>query len=181
MPDTAYANNPSSVLVNANEVGINSNACYNYLTSIFTKFKADIGTNAASATVYNKFANDLIVIENTAKGDYTLKPIEVQYILIASAVARNSAAYWANYQINLANASNVVANTNKKRLDKTGGFSWGNVGKADVAGAIGGMFGGAVAGAMAGGIGAPAGATAGTVRGAIAGSVGVAVYQIFNW
>lgn len=61
-----------------------------------------------------------------------------------------------------------------------GWFSWGSVGKSDIAGAIGGAIGGALVGSAAGGVGAGPGAAAGFVGGGIGTSATDAVLQVID-
>jgi len=163
-----------------------NNAKISSLCSAKLQALAGLCTNELEAVTpsqiaYNKFATDVIAIENTIGGS-TLSAIEKQYVYTACSVARNSAAYWGTYQLNPPPV--VIESTGRLKVENVKPkpkFNWGNVAKGDVAGAIGGAYGGAAAGALAGGVGAGPGALAGAVGGGIAGSVGVAVYQIFNW
>jgi hypothetical protein len=70
----------------------------------------------------------------------------------------------------------------------TGGFSWGELGRATfggaVAGGAGGAAAGAIGGAFAGGVGAGPGALAGGVGGAVGGAItsgGYNVGQQLGW
>ncbi|HZY38472.1 MAG TPA: hypothetical protein VFE53_17560 [Mucilaginibacter sp.] len=189
MPDTANINNPSAFLQSLNgveEPPMNTN-CINYLTKVASTFDTDIGTNAPSSTIYNKFAADIIGIENTAINDATLSSLQLQYVLTAGSIARYSAAYWGNYQLNSSGGGGIQS-VNKKHVDdlqtdvaKPKPFSWGSVGKGDVLGAIGGATAGGIAGWIAGPPGAGIGALAGGVGGAVGGSVTSAVGQLFGW
>lgn len=85
------------------------------------------------------------------------------------------------------NSSWTAGNSELRELDLfeidavSGAFSWGAIGFAGAAGALGGALGGAAGGAvtgmMLGGIGAGPGAVAGFVGGGIAGGVGGAITE----
>ena len=100
---------------------------------------------------------------------------EIYVIAIATIVAENSCAYWkknmANWQQYLLRNSGI---TTKSSLNVQ--FSWGDVGKADVAGAVGGAVGSVVTGCAEVTLGACAGA--GAAGGAVGGSVTSVLSQL---
>jgi hypothetical protein len=73
-------------------------------------------------------------------------------------------------------------------LDVTGGFDWGQFGRATgggaVAGAAGGAVGGAITGSVAGGVGALPGAGIGAAAGGVGGAVTSGINNVgqqFGW
>lgn len=104
---------------------------------------------------------------------------ERSVIYAATTIGIESVNYWNENSDEWLTTVNDVISEKSLKIPK-GWFDWGNVGKSDIAGAVGGAIGGALVGAVAGGVGALPGAAAGFVGGGIGTSATDAVYQCLD-
>ncbi len=100
---------------------------------------------------------------------------EMDILLSATAIGRHSFQYWHD------NLDKWISEFGSAyNLKSTKSFSWGDVGKNDVAYGVGGGLGGAlVGGSVSMGLLAVPGWAAGAIGGAVAGSVGNAILQLW--
>lgn len=111
---------------------------------------------------------------------------EADPLLYGVSVAKKSCEYWyknlERWRIELGGTKAMLFTKSIPTTEETSDtdFSWKEVGKSDVSGAVGGAAGGAIVGSLAGGVGALPGAGVGAIGGSVAGSVGSAVEQVID-
>ena len=121
---TMSINSLATYMYNSNLISSKMEGYMNNLGNLFNSM-----SDSATASNYQKFANNVISLETTITNDASLSSTEKTSLLAGTSVARYSTDYWMNY---------ADSTTGEKAGGGGGWFSWSQVGGGDVSGAVAG-------------------------------------------